>query len=91
MCPNGRTRDLQRKMQKRVSRLHPIQRGGAFCAAVICCYVKVTYGTKSIVVRVVTSMPSSASGIELSFAAWQALGYPPCNAGNVKIALMAEP
>ena len=50
-----------------------------------------TYGTKSIVVRVVTSMPSSASGIELSFAAWQALGYPPCNAGNVKIALMAEP
>ena len=54
-------------------------------------YVKVTYGTKSIVVHVVTSMPSSASGIELSFAAWQALGYPPCNAGNVKIALMAEP
>jgi len=36
-------------------------------------------------------MPSSASGIELSFAAWQALGYPPCNAGNVTIALMAEP
>ena len=45
----------------------------------------------AIVVRVVTIMPSSASGIELSFAAWQALGYPPCNAGNVTIALMAEP
>lgn len=54
-------------------------------------YVKVSYGSKSIVVRVVTIMPSSASGIELSFAAWQALGYPPCNAGNVTIALMAEP
>lgn len=52
-------------------------------------YMKVTYGSKSIVVRIVTSMPSSASGIELSFAAWQALGYPSCNNGNVTIQLMA--
>lgn len=51
-------------------------------------YVKVTYQSLSIVVKIVTTMPPTANGIELSFGAWKALGFPPTGSNNVKIELM---
>ena len=51
-------------------------------------YLKVTYDKKSIVVKVVDSMPAAASGIELSFGAWQALGHPQTGSKNLKVELL---